>query len=259
MKTGQKLVGKALRSMHVHETRMHAHPHGQFTFVRQGLIGMETENGAWVVPEARLVWIPPGLGHASRSRGPIEGWLVFASPAYSRHLPGQVTVLKASPLLVAALDRIGGPAPMDEALRELLCRLVLIEIKHTEAEDFGVPLPSSPRLRAWAVAFLAACNVKMSIDAAASEVGLSRRSFTRHFEQETGKPFSEWKRLVMVQHAVERLASGEAVGAIAFDMGYENPSAYIAMFKAVRGMPPGKFMSSLDTPSPSAPIPRKPH
>jgi AraC-like DNA-binding protein len=237
-----KLVSRIFHSDRWRETAMHAHRNGQFTFVRRGLVNLETEAGIWVVPPGRLAWIPPRLRHASRSRGPVEGWLVLAAPSYARHLPRQVSVLKAQPLLIAALDRIGQPMETDLSLARAIEDLVLLEVAKSEAEDIGIPLPVSPPLRAWAGRFLEAPDAKASIDAGAAATGMSRRSFTRHFEQETGRTFSDWKRLVMVQHAIERLANGERVAAIAFDIGYENPSAFIAMFKAMRGMPPRQFV-----------------
>ena len=48
--------------------------------------------------------------------------------------------------------------------------------------------------------------------------------------------------MAMVQRATERLTEGSSVTTIAFELGYENPSAFIAMFKALRGIPPGQFL-----------------
>jgi AraC-like DNA-binding protein len=39
------------------------------------------------------------------------------------------------------------------------------------------------------------------------------------------------------------LAEGSSVTTIAFELRYENPSAFIAMFKSLRGMSPRQFLS----------------
>ena len=226
-----------------HEAKLHAHAAGQFTFVTRGLVSLETERGVWVVPRGRLAWIPPRLRHASRSRTPTEGWLVLAGAEHARHLPKHVSVLQASPLLIAALERLGELGADDRQLESLIGQLVSVEVRRTKAEDFGIPLPSSPRLRAWAATFLEAPRVKASIDEAAGASRMSRRSFTRYFERETGRTFSHWKRLVLVQHAIERLVDGDGVASVAYDVGYENPSAFIAMFKAMRGLAPRQFVT----------------
>jgi AraC-like DNA-binding protein len=94
------------------------------------------------------------------------------------------------------------------------------------------------------MAFLQAPSIKTSIGDVAREVGMSRRAFTRHFHSQTGCTFSQWKRLAAVQRATEMLAEGNSVTTIAFDLGYENPSAFIAMFKELRGAPPRQFLSA---------------
>jgi AraC-like DNA-binding protein len=242
MKADQPLTRRAFRSDLSHGTQLHAHRLGQFTFVSRGLISIVTETGAWVCPTGRLAWIPPGLRHASRSRGPVEGWLVFAGAEHSRHLPSEVAVLKASPLLIAALDRVGGLTARDGAIKNAIAEIIRFEVQTTTFETFGIPLPISERLRVWAIGFLDTPNATVSIDDGATATGMSRRSFTRRFSNETGKTFSGWKRLVMVHHAMGKLANDEQVGTIAFSLGYENPSAFIAMFKAMRGMSPHRFV-----------------
>lgn len=97
------------------------------------------------------------------------------------------------------------------------------------------------------MSFLEAPNIKISIDDVARAVGMSRRAFTRHFQSQTGCTFSQWKRLAAVQRASEMLAKGSSVTTIAFELSYENPSAFIAMFKALRGMSPRQFLNRANT------------
>ena len=242
MHARKHVVGHTFHGAMGHEVAMHSHPDGQFTFVSRGLISTETERGVWLVPAGRLAWIPPGLAHSSKARGPVDGWLVMVGPNYAKRLPKQISVLRASALLTAGLERVSTLTDKDGVLTRLLHRLLLLELETVETEAFGIPLPRSAVLRAWATGFLQAPSSALSIDAAAKCVSMSRRSFTRHFSQETGKNFSDWKRMVMVQSAIESLAQGAQVSAIAYDLGYENPSAFIAMFKAMQGVSPGRFL-----------------
>lgn len=228
-----------------HSSTMHSHAQGQITYVMHGVISIETASGVWVAPKGCLAWIPPGLPHASRSRGAVAGWLVLLARHAAKRLPGQPGVLKASPLLIAALDRLRQLDETDPALRQPLSRIVHLELERSEPEPFGLPLPTSARLKDWALRFLAAPDVNVSIDSVAAAVGQARRTFTRHFERQVGQTFAGWKRAVVVQHAIERLVAGDSVSAIAFDVGYESPSAFVAMFRSVRGLPPKAFMQSL--------------
>jgi AraC-like DNA-binding protein len=125
----------------------------------------------------------------------------------------------------------------------IILELIQFERLHTKTDTLKLRLPSSVRLQAWAMAFLETPSIKASIDGAASVTRMSRRAFTRHFQSQTGCTFSQWKRFAMVQRATERLAEGNGVTTIAFELGYENPSAFIAMFKAMRGASPRRFLS----------------
>ncbi len=42
--------------------------------------------------------------------------------------------------------------------------------------------------------------------------------------------------------AVARLAEGQAVAAVAYDLGYDSPSAFIAMFRRSLGATPGHYL-----------------
>jgi AraC-like DNA-binding protein len=138
-------------------------------------------------------------------------------------------------------------------IADILLELIQFEVCHTKIDTLKLRLPSSVRLLEWALTFLEAPSIKVSIDHAASTVGMSRRAFTRHFQSQTGCTFSQWKRFAMVQRATERLAEGSSVTTIAFELGYENASAFIAMFKAMRGGPPGSLSTSLTLP-PGVPV-----
>jgi AraC-like DNA-binding protein len=238
-----RLTFRTFRSECGHSKPLHSHRYGQFTYVRHGLIGLKTETEVWINETKRLFWIPPGLSHASRSQGPVDGWLVLIAPEYAQGLPQQVCVLNASSLLVASLERLGTLTERQHRTADLLLELIQFELLHTKTDTLKIRLPASSRLLDWAMAFLEAPSVKASIDDAASSAGMSRRAFTRHFQSQTGCTFSQWKRLAVVKRATERLAEGGSVTTIAFELGYENPSAFIAMFKALRGSSPGQFLS----------------
>ncbi|MCL2714206.1 MAG: helix-turn-helix domain-containing protein [Alphaproteobacteria bacterium] len=159
------------------------------------------------------------------------------------HLPDDVCVLKASPLLLAALERMRSLAPED-ALIVPLTEIVALEIASIGPDAPGLTLPHASKMRDWALRFLASPNARAGIDEAAAAAAMSRRSFTRHFEQEVGLSFAQWKRAAIVHYAIARLAEGRSVGDIADEVGYENASAFIAMFKACCGSSPRAFQKS---------------
>lgn len=223
-----------------HSASIHKHEQGQLTYIERGVLSLEAEGRIWAIPPGRLHWIPAGVQHASRSHGEVRFWLTLVPKDFASRLPARTIVVEASPLLVSALDRLRGLQAEDNFAVSLL-DVIAHEITTGAQDAPGMRLPTLPRLRDWALAFLAAPSSKTGIDSAAAAVAMSRRSFTRHFEREVGMTFAAWKRAVIVHRATVRLAEGVAVGEVALDAGYESVSAFIAMFKAVCGRLPGEI------------------
>jgi AraC-like DNA-binding protein len=220
----------------------HAHAECQFVCVFSGVLYQETESGVWIVPQQRLMFIPPGTLHSRHSHGVVEGWLVLTSPAFAEHLPDRACVLRASSLLNSALERLTEPQA-DQRLFEMLAPVIRFEVQHARAEELQIPLPRTPGLRAIAQQLIAAPDDTRGLDDWASAALMSTRSFTRHFEAETGMPFSDWKRRVISQRAIELLASGQSVADVAFALGYDSVSGFIAMFKRLHGASPARFVA----------------
>jgi AraC-like DNA-binding protein len=226
-----------------HVMEPHVHEHGQLTWITAGVLSQVTASGMWVAPRQRLIWMPPGVQHGAQSRGVVEGWLVLTPAYFAEHLPARVCVLRTSQLLTTALERLTERAATSH-LAALLAPVILFELGQTAVEELGVPLPREATLRAVAQTVIEAPADPRGIDAWARAALMSTRSFTRHFEAETGMPFSEWKRRVVARRAVELLASGESVANVAAVLGYESVSAFIAMFKRLHGMPPSRFVAA---------------
>jgi AraC-like DNA-binding protein len=226
------------------EAKWHVHAGGQFILVESGISHLRTERGSWIIPTRRVGWVPPRLLHASRSSGRGKGWAIRAPVALSQKLPGQVSVLRASALMIAALERIAhATASRHSSMRRLLWRVVAAEMCNAEAEALLVPMPSDPRMRATAEKVLSNPAMGADVTRAAARSGMSRRTFTRHFRQETGMSFASWKRAAIAHHALERIAAGQKVSAVAFDVGYSSVSAFVAMMHRQLGAAPREFLN----------------
>ncbi len=70
---------------------------------------------------------------------------------------------------------------------------------------------------------------------------IAPRTLTRRFIAETGFTFTEWCQCVRLLRALELLADGRQGTAIALDLGYDNVSAFIALFRRVFGVTPGRY------------------
>jgi AraC-like DNA-binding protein len=217
----------------------HAHDTGQFILVESGTSHLFTEFGTWLIPARRVAWVPPRVLHASKSNGDGCGWVVIP-PLELAELPKQVCVLRASALMMSALQRVTELQPQDR-LSDLLWRVIAEEVSNARPEPPEVPLPSSARLLRAARGVLASPTAAVSLDTIACWAGMSRRSFSRHFRAQTGLSFASWRRAVIAQHALGLVASGQKVSSVATDVGYESASAFIAMFRRRYGGSPRQF------------------
>ena len=66
-------------------------------------------------------------------------------------------------------------------------------------------------------------------------------TLARLFRRETGLGFRAWRQQLRLLRALERIASGEAVTQLALELGYESPSAFIAMFRKSLGTSPTRY------------------
>jgi AraC-like DNA-binding protein len=73
--------------------------------------------------------------------------------------------------------------------------------------------------------------------------GASVRTIERLFQRETGMSFGKWRQQLRLLQSLRLLAAGRAVTAVALEVGYDSPSAFIAMFKRALGTTPHRYFA----------------
>ena len=221
----------------------HSHEPAQLLYASSGLMRVETEVGFWVVPPQRAVWIPARMEHQVAMAGATEMRSLYLLRGLEG-LPADCQVIAVSPLLrelIAAF--IAGPAtyaPGDPQAR--LVAVILDQLRAPVLASLHLPVPAAPRLRRLVAALLADPADNRSLDDWARVAGASARTLARLFEAETGLGFRAWRQQLRLHEALARLAAGEAVTAVAYAVGYDSPSAFIAMFRKTLGTSPQRYM-----------------
>lgn len=230
------------------EVAPHSHARAQLFYAARGAVLVETDQGAWMMPPKHGLWIPPGVKHQVRMLGRVQMRSLYFAPAAVSAMPRTCEVLGMSPLMRQLLDEaVTLPAEYDVLGRDgLVMALIQAELPRLPVLPLSLPLPDDPALAARARAFLTAPTPHDTIDDWARALGMSRRSFTRHFRAETGLSFVAWRQQASVMAALPQLAAGRDVTGVAFDLGYANPAAFSAMFARTLGAPPRAYLESLD-------------
>ncbi len=116
------------------------------------------------------------------------------------------------------------------------------QLRALKAEPLHLPMPSDRRLRKITDGLTGNPADGRTLGDWARSAGASERTLARHFRRETGMTFGSWRQRLRLLTAIASLAEGRPVTAVAYDLGYESPSAFVAMFRRELGTPPGRYM-----------------
>jgi AraC-like DNA-binding protein len=205
-----------------------------------------TGQGSWVIPPDRALWIPAGVVHEIRVGSRLAMRTLYFPRSGTEGLPRQCQVLQVTPLVreLVLVATAAPPTSAAEARHRRIHRLILDELRLLPETPLHLPTPSSDRLRQVARALAADPADPRGLAAWARELGTSPRSLARAFAQETGLGFQRYRRQVRLLAALERLASGTSVTNVALDLGYDSPSAFIAIFRRALGATPKRYFSA---------------
>lgn len=227
------------------EHAQHAHRKGQLMYTLRGVIHCEIEAGIWIVPPQCALWIPGGTFHAARGSGAAQVYCLLIDPDAARALPPQCCTLSVSGLLHELISKaVGFPQLYEEdGAQGRLISTLLDELAAAPIEALHLPMPQDPRLRRLADSLLAEPTDKATLGQWAVRIGMSERSMTRLLLEELGLSFGRWRRQLHVILSLQRLAKGDSVQRVALDLGYENASGFITMFRKAVGQPPARYLA----------------
>jgi AraC-like DNA-binding protein len=242
---GPPLIVIAGRQREARVSGPHHHPSGQLLGLFSGLLSVRTHRGAWVLPTTRAAWIPPSHVHSAHSHGPFSGWAVYVAPHACAALPAEPCAIAVSGLLREAMLRAAEweLGPMGAAQHNVVA-VILDEIAGSPADDFRLPMPSDARLVRIAAALVDAPDDPRTLDEWAAWAHAAPRTLSRRFVAETGLTFTAWRQRARLLRALELLAAGEPVTSVALELGYDNASAFIALFRRSFGTTPGRYLAA---------------
>ena len=175
--------------------------------------------------------------------------------AFDRHVVGQLSTgrLARSPRFAnqaeRRLRRLLFEQKRDRAMTPLVMVAEVLALLQLVIEQSGVDLstqrPSSGP-RAEMQRYIEHLNNSFfeatTIDAAAAQMGMRRRSFTRFFREQAGESWLEHVRRRGVDHAARLLTETRLpIASIAFECGFEDLSNFYRRFKRQYGVAPGRW------------------
>ena len=223
----------------------HAHDFGQLISAASGSMYVGTPGHVMLLSPAMTLWIPPHVEHWMRYGANNEMRYVDVNQEEARKIGATCRIMEMTPLMSALMSSTVPSSDPGRANDHTESLLDLLRHELIAARDvpLSIAMPQDKRIRQVAKAALINPGIITSIDAWLAHAPASRKTIERLFVAETGMPPSRWLRYARVLHAISKLAAGEKVSSVAFDMGYGSSSAFSYMFRRILGCSPRDFCS----------------
>ncbi|OEY65914.1 AraC family transcriptional regulator [Marinobacter sp. X15-166B] len=221
----------------------HRHRWGQLNFTARGVMQLEIDGRPFMSPPNYAVWIPPNALHSCYNRESVVYRSVYIGLDDCRALPESPCAVSMNNVLRAILNDFAErdvTTPVSQA--DLNLTQVLLDQLHlAPRESDYLPYGSGTAVNLVLDQLRTNPGDTRSLAAWAKQVFVSERTLARHFNQELGMSFGEWRQRLRFLAAIEALEQGQSIKALAFDLGYSSSSAFITMFQRHAGCTPEQY------------------
>ena len=225
---------------------LHFHDRDQVVYASRGVMTVRTNEGTWVVPPHRAVWIPAYVPHTIKMSGMVAMRTLYLRPRLAKALPRSCSVINISPLLrELILHACSFPAitKRSKAHRHLI-DLIVDHLNAVKLVPLQLPHLSDPRAARVAEALIANPSDRRTLARLCKASGASKRTVERLFQREAGMTFGKWRQQLRLMEAMRLLAEGAKVTHAALEAGYGTPSAFISMFRKTLGTTPTAYFKA---------------
>ncbi|MFI7679478.1 AraC family transcriptional regulator [Actinophytocola sp. NPDC049390] len=220
----------------------HRHSHHQVAWTRSGVLSVAVDDSYWILPPTRALWLPAGVVHRTGATRDAVLCSLYLEPARCDIDWTEPTPVAVDGLLAHLIGYLNRPDLADDA--RLRAEAVVLDLlRPLPITPIDVPVPTDPRVLAVTDALLADPADTRSLEAHARAVGVSRRTLTRLFVQDTGMSFDRWRGHMRLRAALPLLAEGQPVSRVAHAVGYATPSAFLAAFRRTVGTSPMRYLN----------------
>jgi AraC-like DNA-binding protein len=226
--------------------RSHFHERDQLVYACRGVMTVRTDDGTWVVPTYRAVWVPAGVPHIVMMSGSVAMRSLYVRRRMFQSMPRGCCVVNVSPLLKELIICACGVAALNKSVRRHrhLISILADQLQASRTEALHLPNPTDPRARRIARILLSTPGDRRPLKLLCRRVGASKRTIERLFIEDVGMTCGKWRQHLRLMQAMRLLAEGHKVTHAALESGYSTPSAFISMFRKTLGTTPKQYLGS---------------
>jgi AraC-like DNA-binding protein len=222
--------------------RSHVHPAHQLSWAIDGSLSIGAQGATWLVSARVALWVPAGVAHDVTAEQQARMRSLYFRPDRCSVTWSEVTPVDTrgvvGPLMDHMIETEEGPA------RRRAEQVLLDVLEEVPSVVVRVSRLSDDRGRRVEEALRSDPADGRTLDEWARLVGASGRTLARVIERETGIGFAQWRNQIRIAHAARQLAAGKQVVEVAHECGFASPSAFVAAFRRVVGMTPGRYRAS---------------
>ena len=194
--------------LHSHDTW------GELAFMKAGHMVVCTEQGNFLVPPQRAVWLPAGTAHEWYLPQPSVDCGLFIRPDVLRgERFNRLHAMEVTPLLrelIHTLSRHPREYPENGPVARMV-EVLLDQLPEQPVIADPTVMPKDHRLVELAGRLINEPDAQGTIREWCRRLGLSERTLARLFHSQTGESFGSWRRHIRLHHARARLqASSKA-------------------------------------------------
>ncbi|TMP79644.1 AraC family transcriptional regulator [Pseudoalteromonas phenolica] len=241
---GKPIYPRATEMPPWQHVQTHSHTWGQLAYTSDGVLGIHTPAGKFVIPPDQALWIPPHLPHETFCRYGGHFRSVYIDEKYVQILGSEAKLLHVNELLKAMiLEVCNWPPnyqPDDKKLR--FTQVFIDQLECAQSSSFFMPSAQDDRLLPIISELHANPGCNKTLEQWGELVGASTRTLNRLFHKSFSMNFSQWKQKLRGLHAVEMIEAGYTQQTIAEQLGFESSSAFNTAFKKVFKCTPGQYL-----------------
>ncbi len=226
-----------------HVVPLHFHDRDQLVYASRGVMTVRTQNGTWVVPPHRAVWIPAEIPHTITMSGLVAMRTLYLKPRLSEGLPRDCCVINVSTLLKELILHACTVRTLKKSVKWQmhLVAVILHQLEAVQMIPLQLPHLSDPRLVRIAEILTVDPRDSRTLAQLCKGTGAGKRSVERLFQQEIGMTFGKWRQQLRLMQGMRLLAEGAKVTHAALESGYSTPSAFTSMFRKALGTTPSSY------------------
>jgi AraC-like DNA-binding protein/quercetin dioxygenase-like cupin family protein len=227
--------------------KWHKHSWHQIIFPIQGILQTKVVDTQFIVPHNGAVFIPANTEHESFVMIDTTFIGIYLNPEKNKEYPLDIKCIAVEPFfreLILYLQKITKSADKNIEIMVRLLDVLFDQVGSAETFNLQLALPKDRRLRIIFDMLNNNPQLATSLPQWAEKVGASERTLSRLFMKELNMSFPLWRRHLRLVKSLHLLEASTSIQEVAYDVGYNSDSTFIAAFKNTFNQTPQQFRNN---------------